>query len=133
MSKFLALLSIGSLLVACRPYEQYRQTQTIANMQAIINLIDDATRAHRVPSKAVIDSCIHSVADGKDAWGNDFLIYFRTANGQWSYVLISRGSDGRLDSPNPAAYFAMTPHEVWSDPTRDIVVRDGDFITRAGK
>jgi len=121
------------LLMACGPYNQYQQTKTIANMRAITTRIDELRSRKGVLTENDVRSEVIRVGGGTDAWGTKLTYAIRrSANGD-SYLLISAGSDRKFDVADPGVYFETEPREVWTDPARDLVFRNGELITLAGK
>lgn len=124
----LALLGIWSF---CR---RARQVRTFADMQVLSKIIS-AKLKNKIYSREQLQGIIDSVNGGKDAWGHPFLIEFRQdENSQYpSYVLISTGSDGCLDTKSISTYFDEQPKDVRGHYSEDLVFRDGRSITVAGK
>lgn len=117
-------------LIGCGIDEREKQVKTVVYMQSVAARLQDVCeQTGHVPSARRAASLIGAVNGGRDAWGQP-LVYF--SNGT-SYVLISRGSDRRLESSEWMYYFTMKPHEIHDDASRDIVLRDSEFIARGGK
>jgi hypothetical protein len=47
--------------------------------------------------------------------------------------LVSKGSDGRLDVANVESYVDLPETQIHGDLAHDIVFRDGEAVTLAGK
>jgi hypothetical protein len=131
----LAVAAIFVIVVAVAAWSFYRralQVSTFAKMQTISAKIASGLKTGR-RSPEEFRRIVSSVGGGKDSWGNEFLFDMRDTNKGFSYVLISRGSDGRLDLGSPSAYFDLQPCDIQGQYPRDIVFRDGIAITDAGK
>jgi hypothetical protein len=50
-----------------------------------------------------------------------------------TYILVSPGSDGILESEDDAYYLQLEQEDIRGVSTRDIVFRDGKAVTNAGK
>ncbi len=68
--------------------------------------------------------------DGRDFWGNELHILL-TPDAS-SYAIISYGKDGIPDM-EPQEYFTVSPHDVHGQLDNDLILRDGQMISRAGK
>jgi hypothetical protein len=129
------VLILLTYLVACSDLDRIRQIRTVADMQTIIAKIEQirANDPEFPTDSAKVRKVISSIAGGRDAWRHEFLYLARPTSRGVSYVLVSLGSDGKLDVAQLTAYF-NTPEQVIHDmPWKDIVFRDGHPITRAGK
>lgn len=109
-----------------------RQVFTFANMRIIAERLDQAIQAG-AHSRSELLPIVRSVNKGKDGWGRDFILELRASSLGVEYVLISTGSDGRLDLPTTADYFSLTESDVDGQYRRDIVFRNGQPVTLAGK
>lgn len=108
------------------------QVRTFADMQVISKKMTAHLEAGD-RSREVLEGIVRSVNQGKDAWGNDFVLQIRDMDQRHSYLLISRGSDGRLDVASPAAYFDLQRVDIRRQYAEDLVFRDGVAVTLAGK
>jgi hypothetical protein len=127
-------LSLLMVLTACGLYDRHQQIRTIVTMRAIATYLGDAIDSGKGSiTEAAMRRTIDSVEHGKDAWGTPFAFRLNRINGRTSYVLVSAGSDGSFDVPDIGDYFRMAVHDTKSDPRRDLVIRDGELITLAGK
>jgi hypothetical protein len=88
---------------------------------------------HIIDNDPRIRKLISETAQGKDAWHHKYLFFTRPGGSARSYVLISLGSDDRADFSNPEEYFTLPESFTHDKPWRDIVFRDGQAITHAGK
>jgi len=102
-------------------------------MTEITSRLEEAKAQHQGRlTDAEAATIIDVVQGGRDRWNHKFIYSSRQVGGSFSYVLISPGSDGRLEFPD-LAYFTMPETVTHDDPARDIVFRDGQRITLAGK
>jgi len=108
------------------------QVRTFADMQVISKKITAHLEAGD-RSREALEAVVRSVNQGKDAWGNDFVLQIRDTDQSYSYLLISRGSDGRLDVASAAAYFDLQRVDIRRQYAEDLVFRDGVAVTVAGK
>lgn len=130
-----ALLLAVSLVVSCSKLDRVRQARTFADMQTIAGDIE-ALREREPGSlgdPARIQRLISARARGRDAWHHEYLFLTRDTATGLSYVLVSMGSDGKSDVADPREYFSMPEQVIHDQPWRDIVFRDGQPVTRAGK
>jgi hypothetical protein len=112
-----------------------RQVRTVADMQTIVAGIE-ALRAQSLSERQLpiaVRREVLSVAKGQDAWHHDLVYLIRRKGSEFSYVLVSMGSDGKMDMAGSDVYFTMPEHMARAEPWEDIVFRDGHMITRAGK
>ena len=129
------LLLLALALVGCGFYDAYqraKQVRTYADLQTLARRIDQVFAEHPL-SSAEIEGILQEVNDGRDAWGNRFIFRSRVVRGKSSYLLISLGSDGRLDVEDASAYFSAPMSRVHGHSGRDLVFRDGQAVTLAGK
>ena len=107
--------------------------ESSATMQGIVRVIEE-TKIREPLTEANVRGAVKSVAAGRDAWGNEIAYAIRPSSAQsMSYVVVSPGSDGRLDFPTMDSYFTMGFADIRGKGRRDIVFRDGMAITEAGK
>jgi hypothetical protein len=129
------LLLLAFTLVDCGFYDAYqraKQVRTFADLQTLARRFDQVLAEHSLSSTEA-ESILQEVNDGRDAWGNPFIFRSKAARGKLSYLLISLGSDRRLDVKDADAYFTESMRRVHGDSRRDLVFRDGQAITLAGK
>ncbi len=79
-----------------------------------------------------IERAISAVVGGHDAWGRPVRVYVDESRGAFRYVLVSYGSDGTPDM-GARDYFQVPPSDVREQPRKDLIFRDGEMITFAGK
>jgi hypothetical protein len=125
-------LALVLLTMSCRAHEQYHQIQTIANMRAITTSIDDLRDKGQPVNENDVREAIARVGNGRDAWGTPLAFRVRSKK-PLSYVLVSAGSDRKFELSDLNGYFAINVRDVRSDPRHDLVFKDGDLITLAGK
>lgn len=125
---------IAVCLSACNALNEARQVKTYANMQAIVSRLETSRAQGRDVFRAQSQYAIASEADGHDQWGNPFVFIMKDQGQNYSYLLISYGSDGQLDVASPDMYFDDNKEElILGQPERDIVFRDGLPLKNAGK
>lgn len=110
--------------------QQMRQVQSYAVLQTMRDVVE------RIPPDArssdALRGALQNVAHGRDAWGNLVQVFVKKT-GKVSYVLVSYGADGLSNVRRTAEYFAMESTDIRDDVRKDIVVRDGELVTFAGK
>lgn len=102
-------------------------------MQSMCAGIDGEKEARRPLDEARIKELVRRVAGGRDAWGNSVLVGVRSTPAGLRYMLVSMGSDGRLDVDTLLRYFDEVPPSVRDDARSDIVFIDGKDVTHGGK
>jgi HAMP domain-containing protein len=112
-----------------RMVQRSRQVQSNVLLEMMGHSVERVPLSERTPE--TLQRAISGVYGGRDAWGNSVAVYMRTQ--PVSYVLVSRGSDGRPDTTSTAAYFTMAESNIQRQTERDIVFRDGKVITFGGK
>jgi hypothetical protein len=128
----IAVMIIVAVAAALSFRRRALQVRTFADMQVISRKIT----AHLQTgdrSREALEALVRSVNQGKDAWGNDFVLQIRDTDQGYSYLLISPGSDGRLDVASAAAYFDLERVDIRRQYANDLVFRDGVAVTMAGK
>lgn len=135
--------SLIVLVMCCRCdfTEGVKQVRCTADLQTITAKIENGKAQAYASRKAIADvegvvhAAVTSVNRGRDPWGNPYVWQVRQGAKGTSYVVLSTGSDGRLDVPSINDYFAKSTHEVLksSEHHRDIVFRDGDALITGGK
>lgn len=114
-----------------RTLQQMRQVQSYAVLQTMRDTVEHIPGGSR--SADTLRSALRNVANGHDAWGNDVHVFTKNRPGFASYVLVSYGADGSSDVRTPDEYFVMASTDIRDDVRKDIVVRDGELVTFAGK
>jgi hypothetical protein len=133
--KIAAFLLIAPFIVSCSKIDRVRQVRTFTDMQTITGEIE-ALREREPGSlgdPSRIRRLVSATAGGRDAWHHKYLFLTKPTRTGLSYVLVSRGSDGKSDVTDPSEYFALSERIIHDEPWRDIVFRDGQPVTRAGK
>jgi len=121
----------AAVFAAIQPAVQRgKQIQSYAVLQQMGHAVSRLPINERTRNS--IERAISTVVLGRDAWGNPVHVYIDQTGSVFRYVLVSDGSDG---SPDMAAsdYFRMLPGDVRRQTKRDLVFRDGEMITFAGK
>lgn len=111
------------------------QLRTYADMQMICSRIDNTVqqRGDALRANDILDA-VRSVYGGIDTWGNEYLVLFeKLGRIESRYLLVSRGSDGKLDIAHIEDYFDMEIVDIHGQYEKDIVFLNGEPLTRAGK
>ena len=133
MALVAAIVLVAIVTVAAWSFRRRAlQVRTFADMQAISKRISTHLEAGDRSPEA-LQGIVRSVNQGKDAWGSDFILEIRKTDRGFSYLLVSRGSDGQLDVASPAAYFDLQHVDIRRQYAKDLVFRDGAAVTAAGK
>lgn len=122
---------------ACNPFAasgRAKQFRTFADLQVMAARLDEAISksAGRLDANEA-SRIVASINGGRDAWGSQVIVHVESRDERVVYVLVSCGSDRKLDLPKVQDYFFMAPHDIHGQGEKDIVFRDGEPITRAGK
>lgn len=128
------LLSCLLALTACGFFDSGRQLRTFADMQIVAQEIQEYAEEHSLcPSETSANEIINRITDGLDAWDRPLFFEARQTADQCDWVLVSSGSDGVLEHPDLASYFDAAHEAIHNEPRRDIVFRNGEAVTEAGK
>lgn len=123
-----ALILLAGLSFAC---DSRRQLRTFTDLQGASRAVKmEISEGQRVTPETIgseIQTWLNE--DGHDVWGNEIIYSVR--GDEW--VIISPGADRELDFENIDAYFLMAPEDIRGEPDRDIVFRNGEHVTYAGK
>lgn len=93
-----------------------------------------AATLERLRAKGVrVDGFPSEVAGKVDGWGRELQVLCGDGEYAGQYVLISLGRDGRADFGSREAYFVMQKEDIRGLLDRDIVYRNGEWVTNAGK
>ena len=111
-----------------------RQVRTFVSLKIISSKIDKYLSDHKgyIPNKEAY-KIISSVMNGRDAWGSHILYRSIKGASKFSYIIISLGSDKKLDVNNINDYFKLRKVDISGNGSHDIVFRNGEAITNAGK
>lgn len=115
-------------------FERTRQLRTFVVMRGISQSITEAASKHGgaiSPEQAT--RIIQAINPSTDEWGRAFIFAARGAPPRFSFLLVSCGSDRRLDVPSVTEYFALAKVDIRGITWHDIVFRDGEAITNASK
>lgn len=119
-----------SLAFSCKAYTKMRSVKTVASMQTVAAKIEQAhMRAGKINSHD-LEAAVRAVNRGRDAWGTP-LVYRLMPNND--YILVSAGPNRRLDVNDVNEYVKRTPLDSRWRTVDDIVFRNGQQITKAGK
>ena len=130
-TRSLLLLIALALVFSCRAYEQlHRQTPTFANLQHIVEQVEVVVSERGYVTEAEMARILTQYNKGRDEWGTPYV--FRSRNHpEFSYILVSLGSDKALDVESIDAYFELAETDIVGQFDRDIVFRDGKHVTIA--
>jgi hypothetical protein len=131
---FICLAFAGFLFVyACDPFKMWneaKQFKTFFRMETVQGRLNRAAATkHALMEYSEAQKIISSDVNGVDAWGNALIYDHRGSH----TLLISKGSDGRLDIPDITRYYSLAEVDIRQSPAHDIVWRDGLPITLVGK
>jgi len=128
-------LVIAALVLAgCyNPLQRTRQIRSFETIKLVCQRLEEL----RVKSGGTVpeqefSAAVRSIRNGQDEWGQPVLFSIRTAPA-FSYVVVSTGSDRRLDVNSMGDFFSMAKVDIRGSTKRDIVFRDGEAITNASK
>lgn len=131
--RFLARIAVAMTLCgssSCAGVEEgAKQIRTSADLHAIsrrVSALDTPLEEQTLIQVAA------SQNGGYDGWGRAILIFWEPC-GLQSYLLISRGSDGKLDLESASDYCSEQPENVLGTPERDIVFLNGNPLKSATK
>lgn len=117
--------------LGCVSPDRGAQIRTFAQLQTISRWIETDENARISASR--IEELVLKSYGGKDYWENEILFDVREAAGGYTeYLLVSTGSDGRLDVSNIVEYYTAEREVIRGQTARDIVFRNGKFVTDAG-
>lgn len=135
-SYFVWSLIVAITLVACDDLDALRREKQIKTYWGLTRAglqLTELSRSRSLTPALIEESVARNLPDKKDFWGNQVLIVTKITAGHIdTYVLVSFGSDGLQDVAQEE-YFKMPPHSVRRSLTQDLVVRDGEPISLAGK
>lgn len=95
--------------------------------------IQELSRTQPLTAKSIGDVVTKHFSNNRDLWGNPIVVITKgTETRVDSYVLVSFGSDGQPDLEEDQ-YFEVKPHSVRRSASMDLIVRDGEPISLAGK
>lgn len=139
-ARFLRGAAFGSVLVcasllgwSCGRIESARQLNAQNDLHFAMVTIAEFRASHgRLPETAELAGLIPKDVL-VDPWG-DKLVYVPIRDGNVEhYVVLSLGSDRKLDVPSPRAYIGSPSRSVAGKFDSDIVVVDGEYVRNAGK
>lgn len=136
-AELLVLVTVLCFFTACTELEILRREEQIKTHSALANAGHEITRrAHATPlTRTLIDEVLMKhLPNGHDFWGNPIRILTREApaGAVSSYVLVSFGADAEADYATDE-YFTVQRKDVAGDLNADIIIRDGQTISAAGK
>jgi hypothetical protein len=133
MTKVLTMSIVIVGILGCEDLQRTRQVRTVADMQIIVRDVEQIT-AHGISPEEFRERALSRIKKWRstDAWGTPFVFEVRAGDGRVDYVLVSLGSDRSLDREIDD-YFLSSPGLGRGSADRDIVFRNGEAITNAGK
>lgn len=124
-------LTLLILLTDCNQYAQIsKQLPTFANLQEISKELQRRVEAEGSVSAEDAYAFMARYNGGRDAWGTRFIFRSRKEP-RFSFIVVSLGSDHSLDVPDIEVYFEMAETDIVGQLKRDIVFRDGHYVTIA--
>ncbi len=109
------------------------QINTSVRMSVICDAIErDTRRLDAAAASARARKIVLEHYGGLDAWHRPLLFVSRLEQGRFSYVLVSVGSDGKADRP-AEQYFSVPRSDIRGSAERDVVFRNGQWITNGMK
>lgn len=129
----LAIVIAGAGMLVRMQMNRGFQINTAIRMQAICRSISEQTQSMDARAAAArARQIVASHYRGMDAWQRPFVFLAREDGPRMSYLLVSLGSDAKADRPLHE-YFAEPRSDIRGQAQRDIVFRDGDWVTNALK
>ena len=128
----LSLFAMSLFLCGCRAYEEaHRQLPTFADMQDAAFQIQDHIDIHGEIGNEEAMRIVSLRNSGLDRWGSPIVFVSRKNESGFSFVLVSFGSDRKLDVTDINQYFLQPRENIVGKLSRDIVFRDGQWVTAA--
>src|SRR5262245_37271453 len=135
-SCFVWILLVSISCVSCDDLDALRREKQIKTYWALTRAglqLTELSRTRSLTPTMIEQAVKRNLPGRRDFWGNQVLILTKGTGGHVdTYVLVSFGSDGRQDV-DQEDYFTMQPHSVRRSLRQDLVVRDGEAISLAGK
>jgi hypothetical protein len=131
---FICLACVSLVFLdGCDPFKAWNETKqfkTFFRMETVQGRLNRAAATkHALLTESEALAIIRSDNNGVDEWGNELIYDHSGAH----TLLISKGSDGRLDVPDVRRYYSLAEADIREEPAHDIVWRDGLPITLVGK
>lgn len=119
------------ILLGCDAYWRIsRQIPTFADLYSSADELQLLVEKHGSVSDAEAYRIIRKRNSGLDSWGNP-IVFRAKSSPQFSFLLLSLGSDGKLDVDDIESYFSHPREVIVGQFDRDIVFRDGKPVTIA--
>jgi hypothetical protein len=131
------LIFISGLTVAftgCGYYDAYmraKQLRAYIDLQSLCRSID-LRNGHALSQKEA-EQIVQTINQGRDSWGTKVIYRSRVKGNKTSYILVSLGSDRKADVADLEEYFESPERSIRDEPWRDLIFRDGQPVTLAGK
>lgn len=119
------LLFISLLLFGCSIEQQRREINTLANLQTLSKVLRRSAGAESAVQIQDFENSVGNYFDnGKDLWGSPILFIPASESNQSTFLLISMGTDRRLDVSDPLKYYQIDePVRSQDQEGKDIVLR----------
>lgn len=134
---WLVVLAIGVVSQSCGKLDVWgrqKQIDSYSRVSAIAKLLENRrAESGGVLSESDVTAAVRSVGNGLDAWGHEIRVFSQSRGETSTFVVVSPGRDGKLEFVDPEPYFASSRVDIRGLLDRDIVFRDGQCVTNAGK
>lgn len=134
----LVLFSAFVLLMSCQFRQTAREVRTLANLQNLAHnllILDKGKVGASVSVRDFSAEVENFFEDGRDPWGNLIIFIPADVSGGSTFLLVSAGSDGRLDHESIQYYFGkdresyLPIEELKAESGRDIVIYGREVVT----
>jgi len=123
-------------VLGCGFYDAFMRTRQVRSFIYLQEICFDIEAARKGTSGYISEheaySIVNSIHGGRDSWGNKIIFLPNGRRELFKYVVISPGSDGKLEKTVPE-YFSMKTVNIRGSWAADIVFQDGEAVTLAGK
>ena len=130
MKTVVSIMLVSVLLTSCDARHVIDQVSTFANVQAAALEIQEHVDRFGPISDLEALGMIRRRDGGLDNWRNP-MIYQSKAEPGFSFLVISLGRDGALDTEAVSDYFDFEREDIYGDYDRDIVYRNSEPVTIA--
>ena len=121
------VLAFG-VVSGCSDYQLVRkQNPTCANIVAAISVIESRDRDCLTDDE--VRQVLSRFDGGNDRWGNRLSSWAKCQDGEFSYLIVSPGSDGIFEFEHERGYWQLTDRDLYGRPELDIVYRNGQPVS----
>lgn len=111
-----------------------KQIDSYSRVSTIARLLENRrAQSSGILSESDVNAAVTSIGNGLDAWGHEIRVFSESDGKASTFVVVSPGRDGKLEFEDPEPYFASSRVDIRGLLDRDIVFRDGQCVTNAGK